>query len=631
MKKNRIQELESFILHHKELYYRGKAEISDEAYDQIEEELRSLDPHNSVLELVGYMLSDSEDKIPHQKKMLSLDKTYSETDLLKWIGKEDVLSILKIDGSSCSLIYQDGILKLAKTRGDGQLGENITKKVMFIPSVPKKIKLKGEVEIRGEVFCYESNFFELTKEMEVRGLEKPTSQRNIVAGILGRKENIYLAKFLNFKAFDIISDEKFKLESEKLKLLKMNGFDLPDYDVTHSNEEAENRISQARNFMSEGDYLTDGLVFVYNKIALHEELGETSHHPRYKLAFKFAGDTKVTKIESIEWGVSRNGILTPVAHVSPVELSGAMISRVTLHNFGMVRNFELAVGDEIEIIRSGEVIPKFLSVVKKSKTKFTYPELCPSCNQKIEIVDIRLLCKNSSCPAKVKEEILNYIKNSGMEDLSDKRLEEMIRKGFIKDITDLYQLTEENLLSLDKVKEKMATKILTTIEKSKEQNLSQFIAAIGIEGVSTTKCEKIINHGYQTIEDIQNLDLENMMQIEGFAEKSSTSFIQSLESKRDLIANLKKVGVKIKKAVSTQGSGNLNDQKFCITGELSMPRNQFEKLIKENGGTMVSSVSKNTTYLITNEKDGTSSKYKNAIKLNIPIVTEDELLKMIGK
>lgn len=629
MNANRIQELERLILHHKELYYRGKAEISDEAFDKLENELKKIDPENPILKLVGHMQIDTNLKVAHQRKMLSLEKTYNEDDLIKWIGKEDVISVYKIDGSSCSLIYKNGHLDMAKTRGDGQFGENITKKAMFIADIPKAIPTQEEIEVRGEIFCIEVNFFHLSSEMEKMGLEKPSSQRNIVAGLLGRKENIQLASFLSFKAFDLISDEKFKKEHDKLDKLKKLGFELPEFEIHSSKKEVEKRILDAKDFMVKGDYLIDGLVFVYDDLKLHSELGETSHHPRYKMAFKFAGDTKVTEIQEIEWGVSRNGILTPVALVSPVELSGAMISRVTLHNFGLVKNYELKQGDKIEIIRSGEVIPKFLRIVEKSKNKFLYPTQCPSCDSKLTIQDIWLFCENEICPAKVKEEILNYIQKSGIDDLSDKRLEEMINKGLVERIPDLYRLKVEDFLLLDKVKDKLANKMFENIQKTKEQTLAQFISAIGVEGVSIAKSEKIIAQGYNTIDKIMSLTLEKMQNIEGFAEKSSQSFLQSLSKRKKLVEELLDLGIKIKADEINTGEGPLKDMKFCITGELSMPRGEFEKLIKKNGGVMVSSVSKNTSYLVTNETDSSSSKFVKAKQLNIPVVSEDQLLKMI--
>ncbi len=628
MKTKRIQDLEKLILYHKERYYLGHSEISDESYDQLENELKSLDPENPVLSLVGFKQIENASKVEHQKKMLSLDKTYDEKDLEKWVAKEQVLSVFKIDGSSCSLVYENGHLVTAKTRGDGQFGENITKKVIFIPGIPKHISVKKSFEIRGEVFCVEKNFFVLSKEMHNLGLDAPTSQRNIVAGLLGRKENIQLCRHLSFQAFDIISDDKFDHEHQKLDLLREIGFLTPEYEIHKSAKDLKARIAEARDFMTSGDYLIDGLVFVYDDLKLHRELGETSHHPRYKIAFKFAGETKIAKIDHIEWGVSRNGTLTPVANIEPTELSGAMIGRVTLHNFGMVQNFQLKAGDKIEIIRSGEVIPKFLGVHERSEFSFTYPKNCPSCSSPLSIEDIWLLCLNRNCPAKVKEEILNYIQKAGIEDLSDKRLDEMISKGLIKRIPDLYALSVESLLVLDKVKDKLANKMYENIQKSKSQTLAQFISAIGVEGVSVAKSEKIISQGYNTLEKIQSLTLEMLLQIEGFAEKSSLSFMHSIESKKELIADLLKAGVSVKSDEISSGEGPLKGLKFCLTGELSQPRPVIEKMIKMNGG-VISGVSKNLNYLVTNEEESSSSKFVKAQSLGIAIINEKKLMELI--
>lgn len=629
MKTNRIQELEKLIVKHRELYYSGKAEISDEKYDKLEDELKELDPLNPVLQIVGSKLEESANKAPHQRKMLSLDKTYDEKDLLKWIGKEQVVSIFKLDGSSCSLIYENGYLVLAKTRGDGQVGENITRKALFIGDIPKSVPTTETFEVRGEIFCTEADFIHLSSAMRELKLDAPTSQRNIVAGLLGRKENIQLSHHLSFRAFDLISDEKFSFEHQKLEKLKALGFETPEYEIHKTEGDLDKRINQARNFMGNGDYLIDGLVLVYDNLKLHEELGETSHHPRYKIAFKFQGDTKVTAINEIIWGVSRNGRLTPVAMVEPVELSNAMIARVTLHNFGMVRNFELKAGDKIEIVRSGEVIPKFLGVVEKADGHFSYPENCPSCQSGLKIEDIWLYCPNDLCPAKIKEEILNYIQKAGIDDVSDKRLEEMILKGLVETIPDLYRLKVEDFLLLDKVKEKLANKMYGNIQKTKKQTLAQFISAIGIEGVSMAKSEKIISQGYNNLEKIRAITLEQMLNIEGFAEKSSNDFLNSLKRKDGLISELVNLGVSVEADELNTGEGPLQGYKFCITGELSTSRGEVEKVIKKNGGVMVSSVSKNTNYLVTNDVESSSSKFVKAKSLGIPIISEAALMKML--
>ncbi|MCO4752925.1 MAG: NAD-dependent DNA ligase LigA [Bacteriovoracaceae bacterium] len=624
-----IKELEGELLRHKNLYYQGKAEISDYEYDQLEEKLKLLDPHNPVLTFVGTNFFKSE-KVEHNSKMLSLNKTYKLEELTKWMDARELISTFKIDGSSCSLIYEKGRLVLAKTRGDGKFGEKITSKVLHIEHVPKVIaEYEKDFEVRGEIFCREEDFIHLSQQMEKLNLEKPTSQRNIVAGLLGRKENIELARFLSFQAFEFISkEEQLKTEEEKFKLLRNLGFETPEFNKAKSNKELEIQINEAREFMSQGDYLIDGLVFSLNDLELHDRLGETAHHPRYKIAFKFEGEMKPTVIKDISWQVSRNGILTPVANVEKVELSGAQVSRVTLHNFGLVRQFELKKGDKINIIRSGEVIPKFIDVVESSKNEFSYPEVCPSCSEKTYVEDIRLVCKNPTCPEKVKDEILNFIRKMGIENLSDKRLEELINAKVIQDIPSLYDLNVEKLMQMDKVKEKLASKIVNSIEDSKQVELTTLLASLGISGGAFNKCEKIVHNGFDTWEKIKSLTPEKLIEIESFAEKSSMEFARSLQSKIPLVESLLEKGIEVKKS-SVKTDTKIAGKKFCITGSLSMKRADLQKIIKENGAVAVSSVTSATDYLITNDVESSSSKFKKAKQLAIPILSETAFLKML--
>lgn len=629
---SKVTELEAKILKHKTLYYQGKPEISDYDYDRLEEELRALDPRNAVLEMVGSEALRGE-KVQHARKMLSLNKTYEVDDLFKWMDGREVLSTFKIDGSSCSLIYRDGSFKLGKTRGDGQFGENISQKILRIEHIPKITSAyKMEFEVRGEIFCREEDFIKLSEEMVKRGLERPTSQRNIVAGILGRKENFDLASYLSFQAFELFADElNLTHEVEKFKLLKDMGFETPDYFLNKTKKDLEERIEEAKEFMSTGNYLIDGLVFSFNDLSLHDTLGETAHHPRFKMAFKFAGETKVTEIEKIHWQVSRNGVLTPVAQVIPVELSGAMVSRVTLHNYGMVNQAHLKKGDKIEIVRSGEVIPKFLQVVSHGPEKnYKIPSHCPSCSTELVEKDIRLFCPNEYCTDKIKEEILNFIHKIGIDDLSSKRLEELIKYEFVKKIPDLYDLTREKLLTMDKVKDKLADKIINNIEKNKKVTLPVFLSSLGISGGALNKCQKIVENGFDSIEKIKNLKIEDLMNIESFAEKSATDFYHSLQTKIPIIEKLMQKGFSIISEERIENS-EISGLKFCVTGTLNMKRNELQKLIKTYGGINVSSVSSETNYLITNDEESSSSKFKKAKELKIPIIREDQFLKMIGR
>ena len=623
-----VKNLEALVLKHKSLYYQGRPEISDQDYDAIEEKLKKIDPNNKVLSLVGTSPSGG-DKVAHKQKMLSLSKVYEVDELLSWIENHQVVSTFKIDGVSCSLVYKDGSLAIAKTRGDGSFGENITAKARWISDIQGTLDIKdSECEIRGEIYCTEENFFKLSKEMQGIGLEKPTSQRNIVAGLLGRKDHIELSRHLSFQAFELISDEtKLKDEFQKFNLLKKLQFNIPDFQLHKNAETINNVVDEARKFMSEGDYQIDGLVFTLNDIKLHDQLGATAHHPRYKMAFKYRGDSKTTEIESIEWGVSRNGILTPVAHVKPVELSGAEIRRVTLHNYGMVEQYNLKSGDQIEVVRSGEVIPKFLSVIKASGGEFKYPEECPSCQKKTKVDSIRLYCVNEKCPAKLKEIILNFIVKIGIDNLSTKRLEEMMNKGVVSEITDLYKISKDKLLTLDKTKEKLADKILKEIEKSRTVDLITFLSALGISGGAYNKCEKIVHAGYSSLAKVKSLTVDQLVEIDGFAQKSADDFIDSLKEKMQLIESLEDVGFSFKEIKIEENP--IKGKKICITGALSEKRSVIEAKIRELGGVVGSSVGKTTDYLLTNETESSSSKFKKAKDLGVAIISEKQFFEMV--
>jgi len=624
---NQIKKLEELIKKNKILYYQGRPEISDAEFDALEDELKKIDPNNSVLTMVGSN-GQNLDKVKHEKKMLSLNKTYDIKELKEWQENSEVISTFKIDGVSCSLIYEDGNLLLAKTRGDGAIGENITPKVLWMESVPKKIKAQGKIEIRGEMYCSETDFYNLAEEMEKCGLERPSSQRNIVAGLVSRKENLELSRYIRFMGFDYLEEKPtVKTEEEKFLKLKENHFIIPSYHLHKTSETLQEAVEEVKAFMDEGDFQVDGLVLSMNDLKKHEELGETSHHPRYKMAFKFKGESKKTTIREISWQVSRNGILTPVANIEPIELSGAKISNVTLHNYGIVKTYHLKKGDMIDIIRSGEVIPKFLSVVESVEGECEFPQNCPECLAKVEVKDIRIVCSNPECFGRIKGSVLNFIEKIGIEELSFKRLEELLKKNLVKKVSDLYRLSVSDFLTLDKTKETLANKLYESIQKSKNTDLVTFLSSLGISGGAYNKCEKVVQSGIHTIDQIKKLTIEDLIKIDSFAEKSAQDFLTSLQEKFELIDELLALGFVIaeKEITKTVFTG----KKICITGELTRKRSEIENEIREIGGIVVSSVSKNTDYLLTNEVDSASSKFKKAKELSITIISEEDFFKKI--
>ncbi len=621
----RIKELEKLILKHKALYYQVIPEIEDHEYDLLEEELRCLDQNNKVLFLVGSQNGPLQ-KIKHDKKMLSLAKVYDIEGLEKWRQGREVISTYKIDGVSCSLVYQKGTLIVAKTRGNGSFGEEITDKMNWLLDIPGRVRPDESFEIRGELFCTRKNFHLLSEEMKKRGLECPRNQRNIVAGLLLRKDHIELARYLNFYAFDILSFKKIKKEKSKYTYLKKLGFNITEIELHKKISTVKQAALKAKEFMSNGNYSIDGLVFTLNDISLQEQMGETNHHPRYKMALKYKSDTKTTIINKISWQVSRNGILTPVAHVHPVKLSGAEISRVTLHNYGIVHQHQLKKGDRIEITRSGEVIPKFMAVKEHSvKGRVEIPTQCPSCQQDVIVEGIRIICRNTLCPARIQESILNFIVKIGIDDLSSKRLEQMIKKGHVKSIPDLYELSIEKLLSLNKTKEKLAEKLYKQIQSSKNISLTTFLSSLGIQGGAYNRCEKIVRAGFNTADKILDLDVKKLNSLEGFAIKSATDFINSLKKKKELINRLLKLGFKFE--THRKENGFFFNKRVRITGTLSEKRSVVEENLRKQGATIVKNVSKNTDILIVKNTQITSSKLKKAEELGVTVISEKELTK----
>ena len=375
---------EKEILKHKHLYYSGHPTISDEQYDKLEKDQETI------------IYDGQTNNIKHTTKMLSLSKVYDRQELYTWKGDEDLVSSHKVDGVSCSLIYQKGLLIIGKTRGDGDFGRNISNKVAFIPDIPQTGGIP-DCEVRGEIYCSKENFSKLSARMVELGLNKPNNLRNIVAGLLSRKEYTELCQYLSFFAFDIIIDD-IKNEWEKMNtLVSIMKMKTPRTIYHKDDKSIETTIEEAEIFMEKGGYPIDGLVFSYASIKRQEEIGCTAHHPRYRKAFKFRGDTKKTEIIDIIWSVSRKGNIIPVAHVTPIYVSGACISKVSLHNYRIVRQKRLKIGDEVEIIRSGGVIPKLVGVGKRSPEAFSVPSRCPDCHGSIAFRGCHLYCPNIDC------------------------------------------------------------------------------------------------------------------------------------------------------------------------------------------------------------------------------------------
>ncbi|MBI2603804.1 MAG: NAD-dependent DNA ligase LigA [Deltaproteobacteria bacterium] len=632
-KKAKVDSLVEQILYHKRAYYSGQPVISDASYDRLEDELRTLVPTHPVLELVGTGEAADAEKVPHDPPMLSLAKTYDLEELFAWVKGRGLVGTFKVDGVALSLVYKNGDLSLAKTRGNGRFGEDVTAKIRWVSDCPGKLQgqVPSPIEVRGELYCSEGGFARLMGEMETLGLEKPTNPRNIVAGILGRKQHVELARYFQFFAFDAVVKNETKLfhtEREKFSWLSAHKFKLIQVEFLDSKESITAYLQKAKDFWEDGDVGIDGVVFTYDDLSTHEQLGATSHHPRYKMSFKWPGQTAVVTIKHFKWLTSRFGIVTPVAVIDPVYLSGAQISNVTLHNAAYVKLFNLKAGDTIEIIRSGEVIPKFLQLVKAADGNFAFPSKCPSCDSVLTFDEVRLVCPNrTSCPAQRLGSILNWIRYAEIDDLSEKRLQAMIDLGLIEHMSDLYRLKEEDLLKLPLTKEKMARKLFNNIQKSKNLSLPHFLGGLGIEGMGRTSWEALLQN-FPSLDKIVNLLEVDILQVEGFAEKTAQQIVSGLKAKKEDIHKLFAVGVRpIAFEPRKVESGVLKGKTFVLTGALSQPRDEIVKKIEKAGGKVVSAVSMKVTAIITNETSSSSTKAKQARELSISFWSEEELEK----
>ncbi len=637
-----VAHLADELLRHKRLYYAGQPAVPDAVYDKLEDQLRRLAPTHPVLSYVGTDVADDLPKVRHAEPMLSLQKTYDMAELLKWVDSERVVGTVKVDGVSLSLIYAAGELVQAKTRGNGQVGEDVTPKVRWIAEARPQLHgvgageaLPAQLEIRGEIYCTETDFLKLTDEMAALGLERPTSPRNIVAGLMGRKTHVHLARHFRFFAFSVEGAKAelgLKTEEEQLAWLAAQGFPLPFPEAFVGEEAVSGYIARVKALAEEDEVPIDGVVFSYNNFANQHALGHTSHHPRFKMSFKWQGETATTVVQSIVWNTSRLGIVTPVAVVAPVFLSGAQITNVTLHNAAHVRAFNLKVGDEIVIIRSGEVIPKFLQVVTPGDGQFQWPAACPTCGSELVSDDVRLRCPNTGgCAAQQLGGILNWIRCAGIDDLSEKRLLPLLEQGLVTTAADLYRLRREDFFKIPQTKEKMAAKLCGNIQQSRQLPLAQFLNGLGIAGTGLTSWEKLLEE-IPSLAALRAASAAEIAAVDGFAAKSAEQVVAGLLARSEMIDDMLAVGVTPQETQrgAVAADAPLVGKVLVITGALSRPRAEVEKAIKAAGGKLAGTVSKQTFAVITDDPNSASSKMEKARTLGITVWSEADLWSHLG-
>ena len=654
-----IEKLASQILYHKKLYYSGKSILSDNEYDILEDKLRQLSPNHKALSIVGYhVYGETKNKVFHNTPMLSLAKTYSKEELLEFLKKHPCVAIDKIDGMALCLEYDStGHLELASTRGDGKFGENVTEHIYHVNSIPKKLILQENwpkdisFEIRGEIYFPKSEF--------IKHEEKFDSFRNAVPGTLGRKDVLEASSILNcfeFYPYDMIAwkDKKEPYNSkefndifqnihdvhfdyiEKINLIHTMGFQFSTKNlrpIPNSLDDKSITIFINEIYTASKDYEIDGIVFRIRDEKTWEYLGNTSHHPKGSLAFKRPGEKATTEILSIEENIGRSGKITFRAKLKPVFLSGATISYATLHNAEYIEQGNYSVGAKVEIIRSGEVIPAIIGLMEPGKKPYELPKYC-KCGYELKRQGPDLVClEKRNCPYKDQESLSYFISSLDIMGISDKFVFKMREAGLLTEPSDLYKITVPDLLQIEGFAQKSAENICNSIQAARKLPLAKFLTALGLKRGGATKCQEVARK-CGTLENVLQLQVTDLLIEKGWADKSAEDFVSSLKDKSKIINNLLNY-VEVLEDISANEIQKYSAHPFygkniCITGTLSKPREEYKYLLEKIGAKVVSTVSSATHFLICNEAS-TSSKYKQAQKLLIPILTEENLNQELEK
>ena len=625
--KQKRSELEAAVRRHNQLYFQyHQPEISDYEFDQLVEQLREIAPDSKVLKELGSDLNKASQKIRHTSEMLSLDKCYSSEDLQDWADKieGDFVVSPKIDGMAVEIRYDSsGQLLLAATRGDGVEGEDITGNVRMIQDIPQNIH-QGPLEIRGEIYMRLSVFQKYKDQF--------ANPRNLAAGAVKQKDPQKTRDYqLSFFGYDVLG-MSIETEWEKRELLKK--CHVP---VVESLKVSRDGMMEAyQHFLqkrSEEDFETDGVVFRSNLVSEQTRLGVTAHHPRYAIAYKFQGDSGVTTLKDVEWNVARTGVITPVGLVEPVELSGAMVSRVSLHNLGLMQKLGVRQGSKVVMMRRGGVIPNLESVSEEgSGEKFMPPQVCPSCGEPTEVRDDFLYCTNKTGCRKAKiQELEHFMKVIECDGFGEKLIEKLYDNGFVLDPAEFYTLTQENLMELERMGEVLATKLVGNIQARREISLEMFLRSLGIRELAKHTSKILVKH-FGTLEKIRKVTEEELSVIHTVGPVIAREVVEGLKKKSDLIDKLLKhvtVGA-IHELPLQNKTGVLSGKKFVFTGTLlSMERSKAQKLVEEQGGEAQDSVTSDTDYLVIGDGGGAGSKLEKAKKIQakggkIQILTETQ-------
>lgn len=660
--KEKIDQLKKTIEYHIDRYYnQDDPEITDYEYDQLMQELKKLEAENPELvtpdsptqRVGGSAKREAGVLVEHNVPMLSLQDVFDKADVYRFVEEmqkqlqePEFVVEYKIDGLSMSLRYENGLLKLAETRGDGiQFGEDVTVNARVIKDIKKKLKDTPEyLEVRGEVYMTNEAFEKVNEKQELLGKKQFANPRNCAAGTLRQLDsNITKERDLSMFIFNIQDSRgiSFETHTEGYEYLRKQGMKvIESYTVCKTADEVWKAIQQIGENRGNLAYDIDGAVVKLNRLSDREKLGATSKVPRWAVAYKYPPEEKETKLLDIELSVGRTGRITPTAVFEPVRLCGTSVSRATLHNQDFIDELDIGIGDTIVVYKSGEIIPKVKQVLHEKRPegvqRFKIPEVCPVCGSKTErerdTADIK--CTSPNCPAQLERHIINFVGRDAMDikGFGTVYIEDLIRLGYIQDIADVYTLKEhrEELIEQGIIgKEKNTDKLLEAIEKSKQNEAWQLLTGFGIPNVGKAAAKAILKH-FGSIPELVKASQEELTEVNDVGEITALSIRNYFEEEKNqrILERLETYGVNMEQEEATGQAATLEGLTFVITGTLpSMDRKEAAALIEAHGGKVTGSVSKKTNYLLAGENAG--SKLTKAQDLGIEILTEEELKAML--
>ena len=658
----RIEELRELLnKYNYEYYVLDRPSVPDAEYDRLMQELIALEEQypefktkDSPSQRVGGQPLDAFQKVEHRIPMLSLANAFHEGDLRDFDRRvrqevdDDVAYVceLKIDGLAVSVRYENGYFVQGATRGDGVTGEDITENLKTIRSLPLRLKEAVTLEARGEAYMPKASFERLNEQRKQRGEELFANPRNAAAGSLRQLDpKIAASRHLDLFVYSLANAEELGIDSHSAALdyLQTLGFKVnPERRRCANIDEVIRFVSEWHEKRSHLPYDIDGIVIKVDSFEQQEQLGATAKSPRWAIAYKFPAEEVVTKLIGIELNVGRTGVVTPTAILEPVRVAGTTVQRATLHNEDFIREKDIRIGDSVVIKKAGDIIPEVVNVVFDRRTgeevPFAMPTHCPECGSELVRLEgeVALRCINPKCPAQIREGLIHFVSRQAMniEGLGEKVISQLFREGLIHDVADIYRLTKEQLINLERMGEKSATNLLAAIESSKQNSLERLLFGLGIRYVGA-KAAKVLAEHFETMDRLQNATKEELMAIHEIGEKMADSIVAYFAKPevKELLNELRAYGVNMEyKGPKTPKAGDVDSyfagKTVVLTGKLeSLSRNEAKEKIEQLGGKVTGSVSKNTDLVIAGADAG--SKLAKAKQLNIEIWDETRFLQEI--